>query len=157
MLRRKVLMGTSLILLAACGGSDGGSKTPALMPPGGVLFSYAPGGEPGACRPERTDLADIGSTDLYSIRGRSVFQMPTGQTRIPFQSVHKYPDDKGFSEDTSTTILNQPGDCDQLEITVVIESCEFNTPDGRREGPCPAMAVSGLANFKDIDIVREDQ
>ncbi|MEM1380770.1 MAG: hypothetical protein AAGH41_09110 [Pseudomonadota bacterium] len=156
-MKLKTLCAVSALGLTACGG---GNDDPALslMPPGGVLLAFsAATDENGACRPERRDVVDVGTTSLYAIRGETRFVQIGGITRIPFQSVHKFPDEKGFSEDTSVSALNQQEPCENLRITITIESCEYSTDKGLEKRACPAIGTSGSSAFADVELVREDK
>lgn len=158
MINRMLMLSAGFLSLTACGSDDdnNSSALPALMPPGGVLMNYTAGGGEGACRPERTDLVDVASTELVLIRGRTTYQTPTGQTRLPFLSEHGQGDDDGLSSSSMVETLRQSHPCGSISITLFIESCQYTTSEGQREGACPAITTSGLSKFADIDIVRED-
>ncbi|MEM9837936.1 MAG: hypothetical protein AAF830_02150 [Pseudomonadota bacterium] len=156
-MRKRLVLSAAMLGLAACGGQD--DPALALMPPGGILLSYTPAtNDEGFCQPERRDVVDVGVNSVYAIRGETRFVLGDGTTRIPFQSLHKYPDEKtGMSEDKSISILNQQGACEDLIITVTIESCEYLGEEGLEERACPAIGTSGASSFQDIEVIRDDR
>jgi len=147
---------TSLALLGLLHGCDATGGGAARVP-GGVAMTFTPAtNEAGTCQPERESIADVGITGLFGIRGDSTYTMPGGDTRIPFQSVFKYPDESGYADDKSITILNFPGACTDLAVKIRIDYCEYDTGQGRAERPCPDISVGSADGFSSIEIIRAD-
>ncbi len=111
----------------------------------------------GQCTPKRLVRAFVGDTGLYAIRGETRFTMPGGVTEIPFQAVFRGFDNAGYSKDRSTSLLNHAGRCDELEIVITIEYCEYYGSDGRERRACPAMAMSGEDAFSSVEVIRNDE
>ena len=156
-MRTKMILAVATMTLVACGSEDT-DPAAALMPPGGVLIAFSPTtDEAGACRPERRDLVDVGTTGLVAIRGETSFGMQDGQTRIPFRSVYGEPDAKGLADVVTVSTLNQKGDCANVRIRLTIQACEYQGAEGPEVRPCPTIASSGSSAFADIDVIREDR
>lgn len=142
----------SLLLLTAC--ENGVSADPAID---GIRFSYkAATSKAGDCQPERDDLAFIGDSGLFAVRGESVYAMPAGKTEIPFQAVYKNPDENGLADDRAITMLNYPGTCGELEIEITIDYCEYYGDSGIERRACPEIVVEGVEPFANFQLVRKD-
>lgn len=127
--------------------------------PGGIIFAFTPAiNAKGACEPERVDIVDtaIDGKQLFAIRGDARYTMPTGITNIPFQSVHKYPDQSGFSDTDSIIGLNYEGECKDLTVDIKIKYCEYYDANSREKSACPDIQIKGSANFAAINIERRD-
>ena len=124
----------------------------------GMLIEFAAGKDvDGNCRPERTITAQVAATGLHAIRGESVYTLPAGITRIPFQAVFRGMDDDGISDDDAVTLLNHPGPCSDLVIDIEIETCEYIGDAGPDRKACPAMKVEGIDAFAAVNLVRSDR
>ncbi|MEM6709711.1 MAG: hypothetical protein AAF648_13090 [Pseudomonadota bacterium] len=147
-----LIAGVFTLQLAGCAGAEGTDADTGIQ----LTFSAATDSE-GNCRPERKDRGFVGDTGLYAVRGETSYVLPSGTTEIPFQIVFRGIDDNGFSKDRATTILNHPGACSELSITIDIEFCEYVTPAERQERACPDISVVGDEAFGQVIIKRSDQ
>ncbi len=126
---------------------------------GGIILAFSPSTNAnGFCEPERVDIADtdIDGKRLISIRGDARYTMPTGVTNIPFQSLHKYPDQNGFSDTDAIIGLNHDGVCKDLTIDMTIRYCEYSGTNARERARCPDIQIKGASAFSAINIERHD-
>ena len=111
----------------------------------------------GNCRPERVVGAYTDASGLRAIRGEADYVMPTGTTHIPFQTVFRGMDNRGYSKSDAVTVLNHDGPCADLVININIQRCEFIGDGPQTRTACPDFNVTGYDAFSGVNIRRSDR
>ena len=139
-------------VLLACQGTPDGTNVDNVQ-----LRFAAQTDERGTCRPERVVGAYTQASGLYAIRGEADYVLSTGSTRIPFETVFRSMDDRGYSESDAVTVLNHEGPCSDLVINITIERCEFVGADKMDQTACPDFNVTGYDAFSAVNIRHADR